>query len=116
VLPLTKKPGPARHKSFSLFVAYLREYRAKILESAGWSQCPPERGNFARGTSMRLARSAYEKQEKLNPAELVARGLKSCRGQSRSVEVTEERIVEPRGDKRVAVCKLGVLPSQSQHP
>jgi transposase InsO family protein len=34
VLPLTQKPGPARQKSFSLFTAYLREYRAKILESA----------------------------------------------------------------------------------
>lgn len=46
VLPLTKKLGPARQKSFSLFAAYLCEYRAKILESAGWSQCPPERGKL----------------------------------------------------------------------
>ena len=32
MLPLTKKSGPARQKSFSLITAYLREYGAKILK------------------------------------------------------------------------------------
>jgi hypothetical protein len=52
VLPLTQKPGPARQRSFCLFAAYLREYRAKILKSSAF----------------------------------------------KTVEITEERIVEPRGD------------------
>ena len=48
MLPLTKKSGPARQKSLSLITAYLREYGAKILESAGWS-LSPERGKLYEG-------------------------------------------------------------------
>ena len=51
---LTKK-GPARQKSFSFFAVYLREYRAEILESAAWLQCPDD---TATGIPMRLAGSA----------------------------------------------------------
>jgi len=39
-----------------LFTAYLREYRAKILESAGWSQCSPERGKLCDGHINALGR------------------------------------------------------------
>jgi hypothetical protein len=46
-----KKPGPAPIDIVEFITAYLREYRAGILKSAGWT-----------GTSMRLTRSAYEKQ------------------------------------------------------
>jgi hypothetical protein len=49
VLPLTQKPGQHDRDRISLFAAYLREYGAKILESAGWSQCPPERVKLCEG-------------------------------------------------------------------
>jgi hypothetical protein len=52
MLALTRKTGAAQQKAFKLFAAYLREYRANILESAGWSPCLSERGKSCEGTSV----------------------------------------------------------------
>ncbi len=47
MLPLTQEgKGSARQGRCSPFKTYLREYRANILESAGWSPCPLEAGTL----------------------------------------------------------------------
>ena len=47
--------GASTTEIIQFFAVYLREYRAEILESAAWLQCPDD---TATGIPMRLAGSA----------------------------------------------------------